>query len=477
MRLENINHVKHINRFVKYTKLVALLFVCCGLSNSCKKYLSIKPDKVSFIPSTLDDLQNILNDDRHINEFCYPWHSELAADNYYLSYTDWASMYSLSERNTYIWNDDGNDAVGGFAGGTTLVQWDNCYLIVLYANTVLDNIKNISITSVNKADWNRVKGEALFFRGYAFYHVAELWSKPYNLATASTDLGIPLRLNSSIDEVSVRSTLEQTYHQIISDLTEAASLLPVTSLYPTLPNKPAAFGALARVCLFMRDYVHAGLFSDTCLQLYNSLLDYNSLNTAAAYPIATFNKEVIFHNTTYSSLFVGLGKIDSLLYQSYAVNDRRKGIFFKNNGDNTYSFKGTYDGTIGPTGLGCFNGIATDEMYLVRAECAAHAGDKDSAMNDLNRLLIKRFAPPFTAFTATTAADALDQVLTERRKELLFRGLRWSDLRRFNLEGANITLKRILNGQTYTLAPNDPRWIIPIPQTVINFTGIQQNPR
>jgi hypothetical protein len=76
-----------------------------------------------------------------------------------------------------------------------------------------------------------------------------------------------------------------------------------------------------------------------------------------------------------------------------------------------------------------------------------------------------------------TAAAALDTVLAERRKELAFRGIRWSDLRRLNQEDWNITLTRNLNGTPYTLPPNSKLYTLPIPPDVIQESGIAQNPR
>ena len=67
--------------------------------------------------------------------------------------------------------------------------------------------------------------------------------------------------------------------------------------------------------------------------------------------------------------------------------------------------------------------------------------------------------------------------LKERRKELLFRGLRWSDLKRYNRDGAGISLERTVNGTTYTLPPNDLRYAIAIPEDIIKMTGMPQNPR
>jgi tetratricopeptide (TPR) repeat protein len=456
-------HSSVFERYIGIISFILLSFV----QISCKKFLEAKPDQTLNTPSALKDLQELMDADRQLNNVVWPDLPELASDNFYLTYGDWTSL-AFGIQTNYIWDADASLPSSWY------------YRPVLYANTVLDNIDKIIITENNKDEWYSVKGAAFFFRGYSFYHTAELYSKPYNLTSASTDLGIPLRLTAGIDEVSVRSTNQQTYEQIISDLKNAVSLLPVNSLYPTRPNKPAAFGALARVYLSMRDYVQAGLYADSCLQLHNSLLDYNSLDSSAAAPIATFNQEVIFHNTTVgsSSFSPSRCKVDSNLYLSYTANDLRKVIFFKNNGNGTYTFKGTYNGTNSPSNAVLFNGIVTDEMYLIRAECAARSGNKDSAMADLNRLLAKRWKTgTFVSFTATDIPEALNKVLTERRKELCFRALRWSDLRRFNLENANITLTRVLNGQVYTLPPNDLRWVMLIPIDVIARTGMQQNPR
>ena len=123
-------------------------------------------------------------------------------------------------------------------------------------------------------------------------------------------------------------------------------------------------------------------------------------------------------------------------------------------------------------------GIATDEVYLTRAECYARAGKVSEAMNDLNTLMIKRWkAGTFIPFTATSTSEALSIILEERRKETLFRGLRWLDLRRLNSEGANITLTRNVDNQTYKLEPNSPRYALPLPPDVISLTGIPQNER
>ena len=66
-------------------------------------------------------------------------------------------------------------------------------------------------------------------------------------------------------------------------------------------------------------------------------------------------------------------------------------------------------------------------------------------------------------------------VLLERRKELTLRGLRLSDIKRLNKEGRGITLTRIVNGVAYTLPANSARFANPIPENIIEISGMEQN--
>jgi tetratricopeptide (TPR) repeat protein len=279
----------------------------------------------------------------------------------------------------------------------------------------------------------------------------------------------------------VRSTVKETYDQIISDLKTAAELLPDKVLFPTRPNKAAAYGALARTYLSMRDYANAAQYADSCLKRYSVLIDFNSLIPVPSPPFKRFNSETIFYNHAFgnSALSNTRAKIDSNLISSYDVNDLRKTVYFQPNTgtlSGTYGFRGSYDGEY--LIYSTFDGITTDEVLLIRAESLARLGNKDAALADLNALLSKRYKNgTFVQITATDAVDAKNKILAERRKELVYRGLRWSDIKRLNLEGANITLTRIVNGSTYTLPPNDLRTVMLIPLEVISLSGMTQNPR
>lgn len=381
---------------------------------SCKKYLDAKPDKKLELPTTIADVQALL-DNESIMNLNNPGTGEISADNYYLTDAAWASVSNLSQRNMYIWGSDItlNDLPN---------HWSRLYDIVGVANVALESISKITPASNEQNGWNNVKGSALVYRAKSFLTVAGFWAKTYDKNTAATDLGIPLRLSSNYETRTTRSTMQETYDQIINDLKEAALILPPHPQHVMRPSEAAAFGLLARTCLMMGKYDSAGSYADKCLAISGNLLDYNTLNSNAATPISKFNAEVIMHSRVPvpTILLNTKARIDSVLYQSYYSNDLRKKVFFKNNGNGSYAFKGSYD-----HGIALFNGIATDEIYLIKAECLAREGNIQPAMNTLNKLLIMRWKTgTFIPLTAVDMQSALVIILTERRKELVFRDLR-----------------------------------------------------
>jgi len=461
------NYKTQYNKVVITAISVMLLWLSFSLP-SCKKYLDAKPDKSLEIPSNLQDCQALM-DNATVMNMSHPFQGEVGSDNYYLKYSDWTSS-EKTDRDDYIWKADADVNVGVWSAG---------YTAVLYANQVLSTLGGIAVTPANQPQWDALKGAALFYRGLAFYQLAQIWSPSYVASTASTDMGIPIRLSPDISVKSTRSTLKETYDQVLQDMQAAVTLLPdnkpVTNISKTRPCKAAAYAALSRVYLSMGDYTNAATNANNALQLYNTLMDYNQLDPASTVPITQFNPEVIFDASSGFCITLYYGKVDTSLYSSYQANDDRKKILFIDNGDGTFTFKGGYGGN---PAYELFTGFATDELYLTRAECSARAGNTANALADLNRLLQNRFEPPFTPITAANADDALHLILTERRKELLFRGIRWTDLRRLNKDPQfAITQTRILNGTTYTLPPNDLRYVWLIPQAVLKQVNLPQNPR
>lgn len=96
--------------------------------------------------------------------------------------------------------------------------WVGCYAIIARANTVLENVANI--TDIDPDVKNRILGEAYFLRGWAYFQLVQLYG------------GVPLRLKSlsaNNPETSVpRATVKETYEVVINDFKAAESkLLPL----------------------------------------------------------------------------------------------------------------------------------------------------------------------------------------------------------------------------------------------------------
>jgi hypothetical protein len=188
------------------------------------------------------------------------------------------------------------------------------------------------------------------------------------------------------------------------------------------------------------------------------------------------NAEVLFQSYAmyYPIQYLRTTLVDSLLYRSYDPNDLRRGMFFQKSGTG-YSFKGGYTGLIY-----LFNGMAVDDILLVRAESRARNGDAGGALNDLDSLLAHRWRKgsfqPYT-LTGTKAEQVLPLVLTERRKETIFREGRWADLRRLNQDITTAdTLRRTINSQPFVLYPGNLHYTWLIPQKEINLGNVEQNP-
>lgn len=461
---------------VKHYLVTLLFFLLCIFEFSCQKFVDIKTSSSQNFIGTARDCQLLLDDYTTMNTG-YPSDGEASADNYYLNDTGYLlTSITTADRDLYIW------AIGAIRPSAS-PQWQTPYKVVYNANIVLESLDKLK-GSTDQRTLDAIRGSALFFRAYSFWEIAQLYTKPYASATSGQDLGIPLRLNSDINDKSERGTLQATYSRIIQDLQDAIGLLSSNSTVSSRPSKAAAYAMLSRVYLSMDDYTQALSNASLALQINDQLIDYNTLSKTSVTPFTTrFNKEVFFHSvmTPGATLNPGnasnnVAKIDPMLVASYDSNDLRKQIFLKVNSDGTYRFTGNYEPV---TTANLFNGLAVDEVYLIRAECYARAGDITLAMADLNTLLKTRWVNgTYVNMEATTADEALNKVLVERRKELLMRGLRWTDLRRLNKDTRFAkTLNRTINGITYSLPPNDIRYTLLIPQEVIANSNIPQNIR
>src|ERR1700688_1316885 len=171
----------------KYIHCLLITGACLLLGN-CKKedsLLNTKPNQAMFIPSSLQDLEDMLNDQNIFNGGD-PALGEIASDDYYMT-SDILSNEDFTDRNGYLW------AKQLYSAGQNVNDWNIPYQQVYDANTILDYLARIAINPGQQTTANQIRGGALFFRSIAFYNLVQTFAMPYDAKSAPTDLGIPLR--------------------------------------------------------------------------------------------------------------------------------------------------------------------------------------------------------------------------------------------------------------------------------------------
>lgn len=446
---------------------IYMLFTVLIAAGCAKSFLDEKPDKSLVVPITLDDMRALLDNNQVMN--VTPYYTIMSGDELASSNKTLSGLIL----NSYTWADQ-------IWISSISSDWNKPFEQIFYANVVLDGLLKNKASLEKNPGYLEVKGTALFFRGMAYYWLLQQFSKPYLKSTAANELGMPIRLTADVNKKYSRSTLEESYKQVIGDLEMASEMLPLESSIKTRPSRLAAYALLARTMLSMNDFTSADFYADKCLKINDDLLDYNNVdaNLAAPFPspVTTANPEIIFYSYSSTSIFYedGTTSVTRAIYDLYEPKDLRKSIFYKVNSNNNINFKGTYVG-----GYGLFTGLTNDELYLIKAEACIRLNKLNEGLSYLNALLKMRYVKNEFALIPDSGKESLLQrVLEERQKELVYRDLRWMDLRRLNaFDKANIDIIREFNGVNYVLKANSPRFVFPIPEYEIQLSGLVQNER
>lgn len=438
-------------------KKLIIFFIVMGCLSCGDGFLNVKPSSSTVVPTTLDDFEQLMNYGNLV--YAYPDMLDVLADDYYLEETYWLSRPTLI-KNSYIWADDIFETIE-----SDLANWERSYTQIFYANVVLEGVDKITLVDKNKRQHQQVRGTALFLRAWALYNLLQLYAPAYHPVYANSDLTVPVPLSSDVNEKVKRESVAVCYKRILDDLEDAVYLVQ-TKVDFGRPSQAAVYALQARVLLAMGRYEEALIASSSSIAAHDALVDLNtgSLDYMNSLYMGLDPNGPFIHGSNQNIQLV------DEVFMSYSLNDIRKSFFRMNTKGKPYY--------VSPYKLGTysFRGLDSDEQYLIKAECEARIGDKDKAMQTLNYLL-KHVHSAYVDREATSKEEALATILQERRKQLVFRGVRWSDLKRYNRDGANLTLTRTLGEKTYTLPPNSPKWLFPIPVNEIKSSGIPQNLR
>jgi hypothetical protein len=165
---------KTLNRSMFVSLISVLLLTSCQ-----KSFLEKKPDQSLVVPTTLADLQGLLDNNGIMN--ASPVLPIISSDEYYVTNTYYQTAAAVP-RNAYTWA--ANILDGGQSG-----DWNNSYKQIFYANVILDALK-VRTNDLSTQERN-IKGAALFFRAWGHFQLSEAFCKPYLAQSAKVDPGIP----------------------------------------------------------------------------------------------------------------------------------------------------------------------------------------------------------------------------------------------------------------------------------------------
>lgn len=461
-----MNSVYKLIRFLGFILLI-LSFIACQ-----KDFLDVQQNKSRVIPNSLEDFQSMLDNTSIMNDLSAHELSQIASDEYLIADERWRLITSPTQKNSYVWANE-------IYEGADSDDWNSSYLRILYSNTVIEGLNKLGYNNKSKIQWENLMASARFFRALSFYELTQLFCNTYDVNTAEEELGVPLRTDSDINSSIARASLEETYSFIINELESIKDMLMDSQPITQRPTKIAAYALLSRIYLQMNNYEKALVNGEKTQELGGELLDYNTLNVKDRYPFppqGINNPEVLFMTRTKTTTIINTARFNANpdYFQSYSNSDLRKEMFFHHENDGRITFKGSYFGA-----FHCFTGLAMDEVYLNIAECHVRLENIDKAKEAIFALQKHRFLPDeVPVYESNDFIEIMKEIIAERKKQLYRRGLRWSDLRRYNKEDAFAeTLYRIVDGNTYSLPPLDNRYFFPISEKVIKLGGIKQNER
>ncbi|THU39322.1 RagB/SusD family nutrient uptake outer membrane protein [Niastella caeni] len=396
----------------------------------------------------------------------------------------------------YLWSQQANDSRGrsfDIMGVNANGGWIVGINIAQACSFVLENVDKYKEQNPQLAD--NFKGQAYALRALVHFAMVNIFAQSYFFTPDASHPGIPYVNSSDWAEPATRASVAKVYEQIIADLNNAITLLPVQQSAPedfkhSLFGKFAAKALLARVHLFKGDWmVSKNLAVEVASAVpvmsinegYPSRLFTNS-ETEALFQLPPSDRSVSKSAGTYFTAF------SATLYGGdyhvlFATNDiasiikenpldaRNSWVQRSGSDWNIKKFpKNVIPGFPQPEGSYFQTLLRSSEMYLTVAEASAKLGDEVTARAYLDN--IRQRALPTGAPTTATGSALLDSIYKERRKELAFEGIRMFDIQR--LKQAVKRVDAPLSVQNLPFGSN--KAIAPIPTSDVEKGGMPQNP-
>ncbi|SEA30943.1 Starch-binding associating with outer membrane [Porphyromonadaceae bacterium KH3R12] len=455
-----------------------LLLVLCLIAISCSDLLDENPKSVAIenYYNTNEELKSA------VNSIYLPYYSSAGGLTSYAT--------TLEVHTDYCYGRGSNGQMNDFQGlndanrAKTANYWRSLYLSIRNANIVIKNAPGA--TSASQDLIVTYVAEAKFLRALSYFQLVRSFG------------GVCLRTENNMSENDCpRSTPEEIYELIISDLLEAEINLPDNQSDIGRPTLWAAKLLLADVYLELQDFQKAYDKADEVIKSNNyRLVGVNSIedfqDKVWGPTLVETSEEIFFlkhtrspgkgnymlwhinHIDTGAFNFGGAYGVYSTtsnpFYIAWDDDDLRKQLWIPVNfgmGDNTLVIAKFCDReSVSMIGAGNdYPMYSYADALLIYAEASCHIknGPDSDAMDALNQVRRRAYGYDSNSQSPVdlTAADYdqntfIDLVLRERAYEFQFVGKRWFDLKR-----TGTVQKTILETKGIEVAEKHLLWPIP----------------
>lgn len=356
--------------------------------------------------------------------------------------------------------------------------WTASYSVILRAN----NIINSPIP--DNANIQQIKGEAYAIRALAYFNLVRYFASPYTVDPSK--LGVPVITTYQADLKPERAKIADVYGLINKDLDKAYTLMTKFTNSSQF-SKYSAKALQAKVYLTMGDKTNAKTaaldvitnsgFTAITSAAHTGYWAGVAPRTDKVETLLEISFDAVANNAfdALSYIYLQSGNYGDMLcstelYDLYETADIRKSLYATGTRGglasvfvNKYtSFTGDHSDT---------KVIRMSEMYLIAAE-ASYPSNTADALKYVNEVTSRRGA---TAI-ASSGSALLEDIITERRKELAFEGERYLDMQRLQ---RNIARSKNYPASALSIDFTNYRRIMPIPQGELDANPNikpQQNP-
>ncbi|MFN5937521.1 MAG: RagB/SusD family nutrient uptake outer membrane protein [Sphingobacteriales bacterium] len=489
---------------IKISSLIVGLAAMVVTGTSCKKeYLETVPSTAVAASSVLESVANATAAVNGIHRSMYMrWNdqgtfgygtiminNECMGDDYV--FAGQSNGWFLT---AYRWLDHRN------ANGGSYYPYQFFYRIISNANVLITGIDKTPGDAIDK---NMIKGQALAYRGWAYFNLVQLYGKRFDRNESNNTPGVPLVLTPTI-EPQARATVAEVYKQVNDDLAQAETLLATARPRADKSNfnVNVVRGIQARVALTQQNWALAATKANQARQGFTLMSGAQQLEGFSNWsnPEWMWGSSQIDDQTEFFTAYLAYISfnfnstnirtnpklINRTLYETMAANDVRRALWVPTPtasntivppGGNRVAFMNQkFRAKDFANSVGDIPYMRAAEMFLIEAEALARNGN-DAQAADVFTIFMATRVPGFVRPTAT--GDALiTLIMNSRRVELWGEGFRFLDLKRLNLSldrnggNHNAALAVIMN---MSAGAND--WQYVIPQAEINANPlVTQNP-